>query len=244
VKAYAINAIGTAYGDPEVSFKTPDNPYGIEMITVQGGAFQMGSYTGNNDEVPVHSVTLSAFQIGKTEVTQAQWVAIMGSNPSTFKGDNLPVETVSWDDIQIFLTKLNLQTGGNYRLPTEAEWEYAARGGKNSKGYEYSGSNTPGNVAWYIDNSSNNSQPVATKQANELGLYDMSGNVWEWCNDWYGAYSSGSQTNPTGPSTGSGRVSRGGSWGAYAGYCRVASRGYDSPDYRYFSLGFRLVRSL
>jgi formylglycine-generating enzyme required for sulfatase activity len=244
VKAYAINAIGTAYGDPEVSFKTPDNPYGIEMITVQGGTFQMGSYTGESDEVPVHSVTLSAFQIGKTEVTQAQWEAVMGSYPSYFSGANLPVEKVSWNDIQTFLTKLNQQTGGNYRLPTEAEWEYAARGGKNSKGYEYSGSNTIGDVAWYDDNSGSTTHTAATKTANELGLFDMTGNVSEWCDDWYGSYSSAAQTNPTGPSTGYDFVIRGGGWDYNASGCRVAFRDGRNPGSRNPNLGFRLARSL
>jgi formylglycine-generating enzyme required for sulfatase activity len=239
VRAYAINSQGTAYGS-EVSFKTSDN-FIIEMITVQGGTFQMGSTTGDSDEKPVHTVTLSSYSIGKTEVTQAQWVAIMGSNPSSFKGDNLPVEKVSWNDVQTFITKLNQQTGGNYRLPTEAEWEYAARGGNSSKGYEYAGSNTIGDVAWYLSNSSSKTHPVATKQANELGLYDMSGNVWEWCSDWYGTYPTTSQTNPTGAATGSDRVIRGGSWYYDANICRSAYRDYINPDGNRNYVGFRVV---
>ena len=165
----------------------------------------------------------------------------MGSNPSKFKGDNLPVEQVSWNDIQEFITKLNTMTGKTFRLPTEAEWEYAARGGNKSKGYKYSGSNTLDNVAWYTNNSSSKTHPVGQKQPNELGLYDMSGNVWEWCQDWYGSYSSSSQTNPTGPSSGSYRVLRGGSWYHFARICRVSYRLNSDPDDRYNLNGFRLV---
>lgn len=164
----------------------------------------------------------------------------MGSNPSYYKkGDDYPVEDVSWDDIQTFLTKLNELTGKKYALPTEAQWEYAARGGVKSKGYKYSGSNIIGDVAWYYYNSSS-TYPVGTKQPNELGLYDMSGNVWEWCSDWYSFYSSESQSNPTGPSMGSIRVIRGGSWGNYAWRCRVPYRGNSLPDDR-FTCGFRVV---
>ena len=137
----------------------------------------------------------------------------MGSNPSRYTGDdNLPVEQVSWKDVQEFIQKLNALTGKTYRLPTEAEWEYAARGGNQSQGYKYAGSNTVGDVAWHYGNSDHKTHPVGQKQPNELGLYDMSGNVWEWCQDWYGDYSSSAQTNPTGPSSGSYRVLRGGSW--------------------------------
>ncbi|MBQ3247459.1 MAG: SUMF1/EgtB/PvdO family nonheme iron enzyme, partial [Alistipes sp.] len=174
---------------------------GFEMVFVKGGTFTMGATAeqgsdADSDEKPAHSVTVSNFYIGKYEVTQAQWEAVMGKNPSRFKGDNLPVERVSWNDIQKFIEKLNAKTGKRYRLPTEAEWEYAARGGNQSKGYKYSGSNDIGSVAWYTDNSSSPTHPVGQKQPNELGLYDMSGNVYEWCSDWHGSYSSGSQTNP------------------------------------------------
>ena len=187
------------------------------MVHVQGGTFTMGctSEQGGDcwdDEKPAHSVTLSDYYIGETEVTQALWRAVMGSNPSYWKGDNLPVEKVSWDDCQTFVRKLNQMTGKTFRLPTEAEWEYAARGGNKSLGYKYSGSNTLSSVAWYDGNSSNNTHPVKGKQPNELGLYDMSGNVWEWCQDRYGSYNSSSQTNPAGASSGSYRVCRGGSW--------------------------------
>ena len=219
----------------------------IEMVFVKGGMFTMGATSeqgsdADSDETPTHSVTLSDFYIGKYEVTQAQWRAVMGNNPSYFKGDNLPVECVSWNDIQKFIKKLNAQTGKNFRLPTEAEWEYAARGGNQSRGYKYSGSNDRNN-AWYKDNSSSKTHPVGQKQPNELGIYDMSGNVWEWCQDWYGSYSSSSQTNPTGPSSGSYRVLRGGSWYSNARYCRVSSRDGYRADISINSYGFRLVCS-
>ena len=173
----------------------------FQMVKIQGGTFQMGatSEQGNDvsiNEKPIHSVTLSDYHIGQTQVTQELWQAVMGSNPSEFKGDSqCPVENVSWNDCMEFIAKLNRLTGKNFRLPTEAEWEYAARGGSKSKGYKYSGSNNPDAVAWYDDNSGDKTHPVATKQANESGLYDMSENVWEWCYDRCGGYSSNSQTN-------------------------------------------------
>ena len=203
----------------------------------------MGSAASDagSDESPVHNVTLSAFSIGQTEVTQELWTAVMGSNPSNWLGSKLPVETVSWGDCQIFITKLNQLTGKTFRLPTEAEWEYAARGGSKSQGYKYSGSNTIDDVAWYGSNSDNKTHEVATKQANELGIYDMSGNVWEWCQDWYGTYSSTAQSNPAGASSGSDRVYRGGSWSNTATHCRVANRGNSTPTYTNCRLGFRLA---
>ena len=193
-----------------------------KLVYVDGGTFTMGakreqeSYAFNDDEKPSHSVTLSSYHIGETEVTQALWQAVMDSNPSRFTGDSRrPVEQVSWEDCQRFISRLNSLTGQHFRLPTEAQWEYAARGGSKSRGYKYSGSNDVGNVAWYTDNTNDKgSHNVKTKSPNELGLYDMSGNVDEWCQDWYGSYSSGSQTNPTGASSGSIRVSRGGCWSA------------------------------
>lgn len=213
-----------------------------EMVYVEGGTFQMGSDSGESDEKPVHSVTLSAFNIGKYEVTQAQWTAVMGNNPSSFSGcENCPVENVSWYDVQDFIRKLNAQTGKNYRLPTEAEWEYAARGGKQSRGYTYSGSNDLGSLAWNTDNSSSKTHAVGGKLANELDIYDMSGNVWEWCSDWYGAYNSYSETNPTGASSGQPRVLRGGSWNGSANYCRPAFRFWNNPDEWDYDYGFRLV---
>jgi len=213
-----------------------------EMIFVEGGTFQLGSSSGESDEKPVHSVTLSAFNIGKYEVTQAQWKAVMGSNPSYFKDcDQCPVVQVSWNDVQDFIRKLNAQTGKNYRLPTEAEWEYAAKGGKSSKGYTYSGSNDLNSVAWNTENSGSKTHAVGGKQVNELGVYDMTGNVWEWCSDWYGNYNSYNETNPTGASLGQDRVLRGGSWDFNADFCRTAARGRNYPDGRDDYRGFRLV---
>ena len=215
------------------------------MVWVEGGTFRMGATSEQgseiSDEKPVHSVTLSGYYIGKTEVTQALWQAVMGSNPSYFEGDDLPVEQVSWDDCQEFIRKLNSLTGQNFRLPTEAEWEFACRGGNNSRGYKYSGSNYIDNVAWYDGNSGDKTHPVATKSPNELGIYDMSGNVWEWCADWYGDYSSGRQTNPKGPYGGSGRVNRGGSWYNFARNCRSSIRIDDYPTDRDDLLGLRLA---
>lgn len=222
------------------------NGVSFEMVRVEGGTFRMGATSeqedeADSDEKPVHSVTLSSYYIGKTEVTQALWQAVMGSNPSNFKGADLPVECVSWNDCQEFIKKLNRLTGRNFRLPTEAEWEFACRGGNNSRGYKYSGSNDIDNVAWYWDNSGEKTHPVGTKAPNELGIYDMSGNVYEWCNDWYGNYTSYSQTNPTGPHGGSYRVGRGGSWFFSARYCRSSFRFGDGPAYRYGGLGLRLA---
>ena len=225
---------------------TNANIAGFDMIYVKGGTFTMGATAeqgsdAESDEKPTHSVTLSDYYIGRYEVTQAQWRAVMGSNPSIWKGDNLPVEDVSWNDIQEFIKKLNAQTGKRFRLPTEAEWEYAARGGNQSKGYKYSGSNKIKDVAWYDRTSRGKPHPVGQKTPNELGIYDMSGNVREWCQDWYGDYSSDAQTNPTGPSSGSYRVLRGGSWNYYARFCRVSHRNLNNPDLRISNCGFRLV---
>ena len=197
-----------------------------------------------SDEKPVHRVNLSSFSIGKYEVAQAQWQAVMGSNPSKFKNcDNCPVEQVSWNAIQYFIKKLNQLTGQRFRLPTEAEWEYAARGGNRSKGYRYAGSNSLDAVAWYSSNSGSKTHPVGQKQANELGLYDMSGNVWEWCSDWYGEnyYRISSSSNPKGPSTGKYKVQRGGSSGFGASSCRVSKCYIGKPDERLSSNGFRVV---
>ena len=218
----------------------------FNMVRVDGGTFMMGATSEQgsdayDDEKPAHQVTLSTYSIGETQVTQELWQAVMGSNPSNWKGNNLPVEKVSWNDCQTFIQKLNQLTGRHFRLPTEAEWEYAARGGSRSRGYKYSGSDRIEDVAWYDGNASKKTHPVKTKQANELGLYDMSGNVCEWCQDWYSSYSSSSQTNPTGPSSGSYRVYRGGSWLINAGSCRVSFRRNDSPGYPIIDLGLRLA---
>ena len=220
----------------------------IAMVYVSGGTFTMGATSEQgsdawNEEKPAHSVTLSGYYIGKYEVTQKLWKAVMGSNPSDFKGDNLPVECVSWNDVQEFLRKLNAMTGKQYRLPTEAEWEFAARGGNSSRGYKYSGSNSLGSVAWYFGNSGSRTHAVGTKSPNELGIYDMSGNVCEWCQDWFsdGYYGNSPRTNPKGPKSGSCRVNRGGGWFGYARDCWVSNRISHSPDGRYSNLGFRLA---
>lgn len=220
----------------------------IEMVKVEAGTFMMGATSEMQkpwyDEKPVHQVTLTNdYYMGKYEVTQNLWKAVMGRNPSKFKGDDLPVEKVSWDDCQEFISKLNSMTGRKFRLPTEAEWEYAARGGKKSRGYQYSGSSKMSEVAWYTANSGSKTHPVGKKQANELGLYDMTGNVLEWCQDWYGSYVSSSQTNPTGAFSGFFRVFRGGSWYGNAGNCRSSCRDSYNPGNCNFDLGLRLVLS-
>lgn len=218
----------------------------VKMIPVEGGTFMMGATkeqlnNAYDDEKPPHRVTLSSFHISETEVTQALWTEIMGSNPSEFKGDDLPVTNVSWDDCQEFIGKLNAQTGKNFRLPTEAEWEFAARGGTMSRGYKYSGSNDLNSVAWYNENSERKPNPVKQKEPNELGIYDMSGNVYEWCQDLYGEYGVYAQTNPRGTASGSKRVYHGGGWISYEGECRVSRRINFEPDYRANYLGFRLA---
>jgi formylglycine-generating enzyme required for sulfatase activity/TolB-like protein len=231
------------------------------MVKVEGGTFQMGSTNGDSDEKPVHTVTVKSFYMGKYEVTQKEWREVMGSNPSNFKGDTLPVENINWYEAVEYCNKLSLKEGlvpayrgsgdsivcdsnaTGYRLPTEADWEYAAKGGnKDYISYEYAGGNSVDSVAWYNGNSGSKTHPVGTKQPNSLGLYDMSGNVWEWCWDWFGNYSSGSQTSPLGASSGTYRVLRGGSWYYDAAYVRSAYRSYNTPSYRYYYLGFRLVR--
>ena len=237
-----------ASGSNAISIPVKDG-ISIDMVKVEAGTFMMGATSEMkdpySDEKPVHQVTLTNdYYMGKYEVTQALWQAVMGSNPSNFKGDNLPVETVNWNDCQEFISKLNSLTGRKFRLPTEAEWEYAARGGKKSRGYQYSGSSNISDVAWYDGNSVNKTHPVGTKQANELGIYDMTGNVWEWCSDWYSSYSSSSQTNPTGSDSGSARVSRGGGWFNDASYCRLSVRFYYTPDFRLDILGLRLALSV
>ena len=234
-------------GNNEISIPVK-NGITIDMVKVEAGTFMMGATSEMQnpygDEKPVHQVTLiNDYYIGKYEVTQALWKTVMGSNSSKFKGDNLPVEQVSWNDCQEFIGKLNGLTGKKFRLPTEAEWEYAARGGKKSRGYQYSGSSNISDVAWYDGNSGSKTHPVGTKQANELGLYDMTGNVWEWCQDWYYSYVSSSQTNPTGAVSGSSRVRRGGSWSSLAKYCRSSYRNFGTSDCRYYYLGLRLVLS-
>ena len=216
------------------------------MVYVEGGTFTMGATSEQgsdaaSDEKPAHQVTLSSFSIGKYEVTQEEWEAVMGNNPSRFKGAKRPVERVSWSDCRQFIRKLRTLTGKNFRMPTEAEWEYAARGGNKSRGYKYSGSNILDDVGWYDSNSSSSTHDVGQLDPNELGLYDMSGNVWEWCADWYGSYDSNSQSNPIGSSSGSYRVFRGGSWYRNARRCRVSIRSFNTPGYSYDLLGLRLA---
>ena len=220
----------------------------IDMVKVEAGTFKMGATSEMENpyswEQPVHQVTLTRdYYICKYEVSQALWKIVMGSNPSNLKGDNLPVEQVSWSDCQEFISKLNSMTGKRFRLPTEAEWEYAARGGRKSRGYQYSGSSNISNVAWYENNSGSKTHPIGTNQANELGIYDMSGNVWEWCQDRLGSYVSSSQTNPTGAVSGPLRVCRGGSCYYDARNCRSSCRGYGTPDGCSCGLGLRLVLS-
>ncbi|MDD3052212.1 MAG: SUMF1/EgtB/PvdO family nonheme iron enzyme [Candidatus Cloacimonetes bacterium] len=250
-----------------IIIKTPEN-----MVFVKGGTFEMGSHESDNEK-PIHSVTVGentdsrvqgGYYIGKYPVTQKEWKEIMGNNPSNFRGDNLPVETVSWYDVVEFCNVRSRKEGLNpcysgsgdnitcnwdangYRLPTEAEWEFAARGGVETQNsvslHQYAGSNNIDEVAWYSSNSGSKTHEVGTKKPNELGIYDMSGNVWEWCWDWYGNYSSGSQTNPRGASSSSRRVLRGGGWRYGAENCRVAGRDGGDPSYGDYD-GFRLLRS-
>ena len=221
-----------------------NNDFNPEMIFIQGGTFKMGSNEGEESEKPVHNVTVSDFNIGRYEVTQAQWKAVMSSNPSNAKGDNLPVENVSWDDVQEFLKKLNAKTGKNYRLPTEAEWEFAARGGVKSKNYKYSGSNSATDVAWVSENSNNITHTVGSLKANELDIFDMSGNVWEWCQDLYDEnyYKNSPPLNPKGSSSREYRVLRGGSCGSDSNDCRVANRGRNYLSNRFSYYGFRVTR--
>jgi len=267
VRAYATNSKGTGYGN-ELEF-VAENIFPGEKVAVAGGTFTMGSPngTGGTNEQPEHSVTLSAFSISKYEITNAQYATFMndiGANINgSFNGveyldmvgtdiqishtsgsfiadagkENNPVIEVTW-----FGAKAYAEHYGG-RLPTEAEWEFAAKGGNSSSGYTYSGSNTIDDVAWYTSNSGGATHPVSTKSANELGLHDMTGNVWEWTNDWYDAnyYSSSPNNDPQGPATGTGRVIRGGSWFSFASSCRIARRNDDNPTLTSRFLGFRPV---
>lgn len=268
MESYNYDEITTAeYSVGGVSIKMVEVVGGTFLMGAQTADSTKDNYDyeAETDESPVHEVTVSDFYIGETEVTQGLWEAVMkysgtcadgssmsayasdvwlGTNPSTSYGlgREYPAYYVSWEDIvNIFLPRLNKITGATFRLPTEAEWEYAARGGNQSQGYKYSGSNTIEDVAWYYNNSASSTHPVGTKQPNELGIYDMSGNVWEWCSDWSGSYTATAQTDPTGSSTGSSRVLRGGSWYGDAQGCRVSNRFNNFPDTRYFNYGFRLV---
>jgi formylglycine-generating enzyme required for sulfatase activity len=241
-------------------WRVRDNGTGIEMVLIPPGSYQRGCSESNvyfcwSGESPTHQVTLTnAFYLSRTELTQAQWTAKMGSNPSSFQSassavpasevPNRPVERVSWNDIQPFCSSNGL------RLPTEAEWEYAYRAGTTTA-FHGSAANPGGTndddqlgtIAWFDSNSGSQTRPVAGKAANGLGLYDMAGNVCEWCQDWYGTYASGAQTNPTGPGSGSGRVLRGGTWGDYPNGCRASPRGGTAPGGRYLGVGFRVART-
>jgi len=231
-----------------------DNPPSIlqnlanNMVYVEGGSFHMGNNISRDcdafeDEMPIHEVNTSSFYICKYEVTQDEWLFVMGNNPSLFGGSKRPVDNISWDDCQLFIKKLNELTGKQFRLPTEAEWEYAARGGKRSHGFKYAGSNRIQDVAWFEGNSDGQTHEVGSKMPNELGLYDMSGNVFEWCQDWYGNYSVEIRNNPSGPSSGDFLVNRGGSWNNLASNCRVTDRLYDTSTYHDSCSGFRLAHN-
>ena len=216
------------------------------MVKVEGGSFTMGGTKEQGDEAfcdekPPHKVTLSTYHLGRYPITQEQWKAVMGNNPSYFQGERHPVEMVSWDDCQEFVKKLKEMTGMRFRLPTEAEWEYAARGGNRGKGYKYSGGNLLQQIAWYNENSGGTSHEVGKKSPNELGIYDMSGNIWEWVQDWKGDFSEEEMTNPTGPEAGDEKVCRGGGWNREHDRCRVSYRGDDLPDLQYCSLGLRIA---
>ena len=233
----------------------------FSLVFVEGGTFQMGTMLRNRDEQPVHEVTVSDFYISKYEVTQAEWEDVMGTKPAKFQGYNNPVEQISWFDAIEFCNEKSIREGlepvylrtkekikvsfgkNGYRLPTEAEWEFAARGGNNSLGYIFSGSDNTQDIAWYDKNSNGKTHHVGSKKPNELGIYDMSGNVWEMCWDCYGGYSSESQINPAGPTSGTFKVSRGGSWSQDNTFCRVTYRyGVSYTDVS-SSIGLRLVRS-
>ncbi|HQO08549.1 MAG TPA: formylglycine-generating enzyme family protein [Clostridiales bacterium] len=213
-----------------------------DYIFVEGGTFQMGNNNGYEEERPVHNVNVNDFYICKTEVTQALWRIVMGTTPSNFIGDDLPVENVSWNDAVEFCKRLSRKESAVYRLPTEAEWEYAARGGKLSKGNEFPGISRFNDLAWWAANSGSKTNPAGKKKPNELGIYDMNGNVYEWCSDYYRSYNNSNSADPTGSGTDSSRVMRGGSWTAQIPSCTVTSRNYGNPDLRTNAIGFRVVR--
>lgn len=218
-----------------------------DMVSLDGGTFVMGCKLEQGDdcfenEYPAHNVTLSDYKISKYQVTQAQWKAVMGANPSHFNNcDSCPVDNVSWNQVKLFISTLNNLSIKKFRLPTEAEWEYATKGGSRASPTRYAGSDNVNEVAWYGDNSDNKTHPVGQLNSNELGLYDMNGNVWEWCEDRMGNYTSSDKTNPTGSQTGTFRIVRGGSFMNSAVNCRVTNRRFIPPGNSLSSLGFRLV---
>lgn len=233
---------GSDSSTSEMTFKV--GKVSFKMVPVEGGAFTMGSETTAFATKPEHDVRLSDFYIGETEVTQELWMEVMGSNPAKFTNSvKCPVENVSWNDCQEFIKKLNEKTSKTFRLPTEAEWEYAARGGNNPHKYKYAGSQAIDDVAWYEKNSDKTTHEVKKLTANELGLFDMTGNVEEWCDDWYGTYPSEAQTNPTGPESGRFRVLRGGSWTSSSESAVVTMRNRSLPDYQTNLYGLRLAMS-
>ena len=249
-----LNDIELPYIDERLPEEFTVNGVTFVMVPVEGGTFTMGATAEQGEdpidrEKPAHEVTLSSYYIGQTEVTQALWQAVMESSPSYFTGSTLPVEQVSWQDCQAFIATLNMLTDRTFRLPTEAEWEFAARGGNESEGYKYAGSDYLASVAWYSYNDSwllrgegaYGTHPVATRNPNELMLFDMSGNVHEWCQDWFGAYGSAPQADPTGPTSGTARVYRGGSWYFDEWFCRVSFRNSVAPTYRSYGIGLRLA---
>lgn len=217
----------------------------IEMVLVEGGTFTMGldeAETEHAYETPKHEVVLDSYKIGKYEVTQELWEAVTGENPSIFKGKELPVENVSWKEVQNFIKRLNKLTGKVYRLPTEAEWEYAARGGNKSKKYAFVGGNETDNIAWHFDNSEGHTHNVGLISPNELGLYDMGGNVSEWTQDWFGHYSIKSLKNPKGPkSSDIGKVFRGGNWSVLLMYNHPGCRFVSNPSFKSSTIGLRLA---
>jgi formylglycine-generating enzyme required for sulfatase activity len=255
---------------PELSFqltgiRSEREDYSVptNMVRVAGSSFRMGNTIGEDDEWPVHTAYINSFFMGKTEVTQGEYRAIIGTNPSGVFGDTLPVENVSWYDAVEYCNKLSLKEGlipaysgsndnitcnftaNGYRLPTEAEWEYAARGGnRDSLAFSYAGGNSVGVLGWYNNNSEKRIRQVGTKSPNSLGLYDMSGNVWEWCWDWYGVYSSSEQSDPEGAQRGSYRVTRGGSWNSSEDQLRTTYRSYGDPAAHYHDVGFRIIRPI
>jgi len=219
-----------------------------DMVLIEGGTFTMGAAENQmreaeSDEKVLHAVTVSTFYLCKYELTQDLWTFVMESNPSTYKASRQPVETITWNDAQRFIGKLNALTGKTFRLPTEAEWEYAARGGNKSQGFKYAGSDNVADVAWYSANSNNRPHDVGQKLPNELGLYDMSGNVYEWCQDWKGPYERKVQTDPAGPLEGNNRVNRGGRWCGSARACRTSDRSMSAPEGYFYHLGMRLAMS-
>lgn len=243
----------TYYSAATKNFTVKGVNFNVKLV--EAGTFLMGSDVAWDVEKPAHSVTISQdYYIGTTEVTQGLWYAITGTSVTDIAdangwgyhgvGDDYPMYNISWVDCQEFITKLNQITGQNFRMPTEAEWEYAAKGGNQSLGYTFCGNNTIDEVAWYMSNSDDTTHPVATKKANELGLYDMSGNVWEWCSDWYGTYSSTAVTDPTGATSGSDRVVRGGSKSSEVPVCRPTYRFYANPTEQFANVGLRLALSV